>query len=386
MLGSCTAARTLLKQAPTDLPRGWTQPTYTLLPEPLAWQRLEERLYGPLALQPAVEVLSRSVIDDAALSGTAHLIQWRLRIGYGAVQRDIDLVALLPLNRADAPVIISQNFCPNNNVVPLEGVSAPSATGFDCSGGGFMGGVMTQIFGRYIVKPPLELIIERGYGFAALYPSQFVPDNAQAGLRTLSDLFPDDAERPGALSVWASLFDVAAETIEADGPDRTMIAYGHSRFGKTALLAGAVSDRIDMVIAHQSGTLGASTLNDGTGESLKAMVDAYPHWAGPGASHYVEDLTSLGVTPADLLARLFDKPVLLGNARRDVWSDPWGAFKEAKVAWGAHFPAASPSDFRPKDGKAYWLRPGTHGVVKEDWPAFLDFIDAQLSDPGQRPG
>lgn len=58
MLGSCTAARTLLKQAPTDLPRGWTQPTYTLLPEPLAWQRLEERLYGPLALQPAVEVLS----------------------------------------------------------------------------------------------------------------------------------------------------------------------------------------------------------------------------------------------------------------------------------------------------------------------------------------
>ena len=27
---------------------------------------------------------------------------------------------------------------------------------------------------------------------------------------------------------------------------------------------------------------------------------------------------------------------------------------------------------------AFWIRPGTHGVVKEDWPAFLEFLDAHF--------
>lgn len=377
LLGSCTAARTILKQAPSELPANWVAPTKPLLSESVAWERLQDRLYGPVFLQANVEVLDDAVIDPSALNGAATLKQWRLSIGYGAERRDIDIVALLPNDRPDAPVIISQNFCPNHNVVPLEGVRAPSSSGFDCSGGGLFGMLMTNIFGRHIVKPPLEAIIERGYGFVALYPSQFVPDSADAGLETLSALFPDARTRPGALSVWANLFDVTADLIEADGIERRMIAYGHSRFGKTALIAGATSDRIDAVIAHQSGTLGASTLDDKDGEPFDALVQSYPHWPGQGASDYIGNLGTLDIQPADLLVRLGDKPTLLGNARRDIWSDPWGAFKEAKTAWGDDFSAESPSDFRPADRKSYWLRPGTHGVVKEDWPAFLDFLDAQ---------
>ena len=35
-------------------------------------------------------------------------------------------------------------------------------------------------------------------------------------------------------------------------------------------------------------------------------------------------------------------------------------------------------DFRPADEIASWIRPGTHGVVEEDWPAFLAFLDAHF--------
>ncbi|MEM7730859.1 MAG: hypothetical protein AAF311_16635, partial [Pseudomonadota bacterium] len=140
----------------------------------------------------------------------------------------------------------------------------------------------------------------------------------------------------------------------------------------------AWSDAIDVVVAHQSGTLGASTLADRDGEPLASLIESYPHWVTPKLADYAERPGALPAGPADLLHLLRDKPILLGNARRDVWSDPFGAFKEASRVWGSSFTALRPDDFRPTDDKAYWLRPGTHGVVKEDWDAFLDFIDANI--------
>lgn len=377
-LGSCTTARTILKQAPTELPKTWQPRSYTLLPDEIARDRLQTHIYGRMDAIPEVTVFERQILSDTVLEGRASLVQWRLEIGYGAAKRPLDLVALIPNANPEAPIILSQNFCPNHNVVPLPGVRAPDKAGFDCSGGGLLNGVFTYMFGRFIVTPPLSDIVDRGYGFAAVYPSQFLTDSREAGMETLSELFLDQPERPGALAVWAGLFEVAAKIIETDHGSRPMIAYGHSRFAKTALLAGAWSDHIDAVLAHQSGTLGASALDDSNGEPLDALLDAYTHWPGPGLSRYRDTPSALPVRPADLLALSGDKPVLLGNARRDVWSDPWGAFKEAKLAWGAAFAAATPSDFRPEDRKAFWQRPGTHGVVKEDWPAFLDFLDAHM--------
>lgn len=375
-LGSCTTARTILKQAPMELPKGWQPAAQTTLLETTVRALLQTEIYGALDLNPAVEILSFEQRPAEGLRLPATVAQWRLRIDYGAAARELDVVLVFPDNAPGAPVIISQNFCPNNDVVSLPGVRAPDDVGFSCSGGGLAGSLMGYFFGRYIVEPPLQDILDRGYGFAATYPSQFVPDRRGAGLAVLEGLFPDQLNRPGALAVWSDLFGITARTIDARFGDRTMIAYGHSRFGKTALLAGAWSDDIDAVIAHQSGTLGASALDDEDGEPLGALLDGYPQWAGPGLERYRDRPNSLPIRPANLLALTGDKPVLLGNARRDVWSDPWGAFKEAKAAWGDAFGARDPVDFRPQDHKAYWLRPGTHGVVKEDWPAFLDFLDA----------
>lgn len=379
-LGSCQTTRTILKQAPLETPTGWLEPLQISPPTELEKQLLQTELYGDLNLTPSVTVRNKSTLDAALFDGQATLIQYELTVDYGAATRPLDLIALLPNKSETAPIILSQNFCPNNNVVPLSGVKRPEESSFDCSDGGLSGALMTSLFGRYIVTPPLEDILDRGYGFAAIYPSQFVPDSAQAGLATLDRLFPDHPNRPGALSVWANLFDVMATILMDDFNDRSMIAYGHSRFGKTALMAAAKSDHIDGAIAHQSGTLGASSLIDGTGEPLGALIESYPHWPGPRLQSYVDQAEKIPVRPAHLLALSGNKPILLGNARRDVWSDPWGAFTEAKAAWGDAFAASEPADFRPKDKKAYWIRPGTHGVVKEDWPAFLDFLDAHFKD------
>ena len=78
---------------------------------------------------------------------------------------------------------------------------------------------------------------------------------------------------------------------------------------------------------------------------------------------------------------------MLGNARRDVWSDPEGAFyaaANASSAWqafgGRGQTATRLDSFIPEDDIAFWMRPGTHGIVKEDWPAFLEFLDAHFKN------
>ena len=381
-LGSCTSVRTIFKQAPLSLPADFSPLTYTPLPPERALPLLEKTYYGRVPRSSTVEILSRDMLDENALNGKARLMQWRLRVSYNGVGRELDMVGIFPLDHPDAPLILSQNFCPNNAVVPLEGVRAPDANMF-CSDSGLFATVMTYIFGRYIVTPPLEEIMDRGYGFAAIYPSQFIPDSRQGGLNALETLFGDDPDRPGALSVWASLFNDMANVIEADIGQREVYAYGHSRFGKTALMAAAWFENIDGAIAHQSGTLGASSLTDGTGESVADIARSYPHWGHRELSRFSRRPEALPVRPADLLNAIRPKPVLLGNARRDVWSDPFGAFTEAKLAFGADMSAHQPEQFKPDDRYAYWLRPGTHGVVEEDWPTFLDFLDAHTQGSGK---
>ena len=57
-----------------------------------------------------------------------------------------------------------------------------------------------------------------------------------------------------------------------------MAIYGHSRFGKAVLVAGALDSRIDAVIAHQSGRGGAALFASERGEPIEKMAAAYPQW------------------------------------------------------------------------------------------------------------
>ena len=163
-----------------------------------------------------------------------------------------------------------------------------------------------------------------------------------------------------------------------------MIAWGHSRYAKAALVAAAFDPRIAGVIAHQSGTGGASLNYKKPGESVARITRSYPHWFARSYAAYTDEARP-DVDQHQLLALIAPRPVLLGNARRDVWSDPNGAFRAAMGAdpvyrlYGAK--GLDQSRLRPYDpaaGIAFWLRPGTHGVVKEDWPAFLAFLGAHF--------
>jgi len=374
-LGSCAPARTILQQA--DLSPTNNAPA-TLDNPQQSFAQLERAIYGPFTPPTKFEVKSREVLSTDWLEGRATVERRIYEVSHGQTPQALEFVFVTPTNKPDAPLILTQNFTTNRTVVaekkasPLPGESQSM---------GPLGGVFKFFFGRYIVEHPYADILDRGYGVVAVHPPAYVADRGELGTRQLNAIFGDLPDRPGALSVWASLTTELAKQLKMEKPNRPIIAYGHSRYGKTALLAAAYSPAVDAAISHQSGTAGASLIRDKTGETLKNVVQGYPQWLTPGAAQYAENPRSLPTDAHALLAVIAPKPILLGNARRDVWSDPEGAYQAARWAsqnTNQSFTATRLDDFKPADDIAIWTRPGTHGVVKEDWPAFLDFLDAHF--------
>ncbi len=361
---------------------------------------LERHIIGAMPDASSTQVLSKRTIDEAAFNGAGRLEEWRISatatFNGVAVETspvlggDGFLVQLVTPNGASGPVpiIMMETFCPSWDAMPHLGVTKPEDA--RSMSGGFFGGVATYVFGRFICTPPYEEILRRGYAVASFYPSSVVPDSAEEGLAELARLsagYDDNETRWGAIGAWAWLYGRMTDAFETDDRfDRdAFIVWGHSRYGKAALYAAAFDERIDAVIAHQSGTGGASLNRNKPGESIAGMTKQYPHWFARAYADLAGGETEIPVDQHHLLALIAPRPIMLGNARRDVWSDPNGAFRAAMGAdpvwemYGADGLSQARLDiWKPHADIAFWIRPGTHGVVEEDWPAFLEFLDAHF--------
>ena len=369
--------------------------------DPSEWAQIREgylavlgaEVYGQLPDSGLIEVVSRKVLDEAAFDGRAVLEEFVLKAspGFNGVQAQSSaflLDLLTPTSNDLAPVIILQTFCSRASSLPHPMVEGYSGASNEM--GGLFGSLAKMVFGRHICTPPIEALLDQGYALAFVQPSEFVADRPTQGLNMLAELslgHEDERTRWGAIAAWAWQATKIVDVLEThDRLDRNkFVIWGHSRFGKSALLAMALDDRIDGAIAHQSGTGGASLNRNKRGESISSITKNYPHWFSQNYASFGDDETRMTSDQHLLLAALAPRPVLLGNARRDVWSDPNGAFRAAIGAdtiyerLGAEGVRQERLDaFHPEAELSYWIRPGTHGVVKEDWEAFLMFLAAHF--------
>ncbi len=397
LLNSCTATRVLMQTAPSSPNGPAASPPINISskdewiakrPDILA--QFEKYVYGQIPNSISIQQTSAADIDGLHFDGSSVLStrQYSVLNNGQDTGREFGIVIARPANmNGPVPLIIMQNFCPNNDVIPNPDVPVPDDITFSCSGDGMMSGVFTYMFGRYIVTPPIADIMNRGYAIAAMYPSEFVPDSKERGAPVLNTLFAeqDPKTRTGAIAAWAKQFSLVSRELKASPEFSSHIAFGHSRFGKTALLAAAMDPQIDGVISHQSGTGGASLSKEKNGETVKDITETYPYWFNGTYAAFAGHENDLPIDQHDLLALIAPRPVLLGNSKRDVWSDPNGAFRSAQGATPVYKLFGSEglterklTGFAPDDDISFWMRPGTHGIVKEDWPAFLDFLDAHF--------
>ena len=66
-----------------------------------------------------------------------------------------------------------------------------------------------------------------------------------------------------------------------------VIVMGHSRLGKTALVAGAMDDRFAITISNSSGAGGAALFKIKGGEHVEFMAKTIPYWFCQNYKKYV---------------------------------------------------------------------------------------------------
>lgn len=254
-----------------------------------------------------------------------------------------------------------------------------------------MGSVIRGIFGKYVEGPPIEQVLAHGYAYATVYSSEIAADNsekAQIGIDQVAAETTPENTPVGVLSVWAAGFGWVIDVLEEDNrldAERT-IGWGHSRQGKAVLWAAAHDDRLEAVIAHQSGTGGATLSRSLNGESVKKITAEYPHWFNETFASYADREDAIPLDQHFLIALAAPRPVFLGNSWNDVWSDPNGAFRAAQGADEAYrllgakgLVQTGLNDTDITSGKlAFQISKGRHGIRQEDWDDFLEFLDAHF--------
>lgn len=351
----------------------------------------ESELYGPWPADLAISVSEPLLIDADYLGGRGTLEEVMMTLGTGDSARTFPIVLALPNQASEAPVplIISQTFADNCSVFPDSQVTGPD--GAPCTGSnmtGTVGFIATQIFGTYIAYAPIERYFDAGLGYASFYGSGFVPDRNGVAQSVMSDL-PSQTPPSSALMSWAFAFAAAASEFESDPRirDDAIVAAGHSRFGKSALIAAAWSNTIDGAIAHQSGFAGAASNRSTAGETLVRMARSYPHWLRPDLARDLSEGMELSLDQHFLLALAAPKPLFLGNGRRDVWSDPNSTYRMAQAADAIYeangvegLNGTGMRYFAPGDELSYYLRVGGHSVISEDIDAFVAFMSAHFQN------
>ena len=183
----------------------------------------------------------------------------------------------------------------------------------------------------------------------------------------------------GDIGAWAwsmsRVVDYVQSVPEIDS--KKLIALGHSRLGKTTLVAGAFDDRFAMVAPAGSGCAGTGAFRfNGPGRGDKQGIEdfatRFDYQLGPRMPQFIDHVYKLPFDQHWLIAMCAPRPFMAAEGLDD------GACN-GKATKHAILGAQPVFDFlQVSDNLGIHFRPGKHMLAPEDWKAVLDFADIHL--------
>lgn len=217
----------------------------------------------------------------------------------------------------------------------------------------------------------------RGYAVAKFNRVEIVPDIDTGRTGGIYELYPGMTF--GALSAWAWGYSRAMDALETlDIVDASRVAItGHSRGGKTVLLAGALDERFAWVHPNDSGCGGAGCFRYRTeprnglrgNERLQEILKSLGFWFGPKLKEYIGRDWELPFDQHFLKAAVAPRKLVETSAREDTWANPVGSYLTHLAAKEVYELLGVP------DNIAYRIRPGGHAHTPADFGALFDFME-----------
>lgn len=234
-----------------------------------------------------------------------------------------------------------------------------------------------------------EMVLAAGWGYATVNTSDIQMDSG-AGLNDgiigiVNQGKPRKPDDWGVLAAWSWGLSRALdyfETEKAINPKQIGIQ-GHSRWGKTALLAGALDQRWAIVFASCSGSMGASLEKRSWGENIDNVAGSGEyHWMAGNFLKYGGHWDQMPVDSHELMALIAPRPLFITGGTKDQWADPHGEFLACVGAdpvyrllgaRGVGTTEMPQPDVSLVSGElAFRYHEGGHTDLL-DWPVFLEF-------------
>lgn len=335
------------------------------LPDALRYSKKEllniliEEEYGKIPKAPlsiSAEILSE---DKAFCSGFAPLIRYNLKTVTENGEFSFPLNFVCPDSKEALPCFILINF----------ESSVPS---------------------KYY---PAEEIADNGFAVISINYNDISSDdgdfsNGLAGVVFKNGRKPEDCGKIG-LWTWGVLraFEFACSLPQID--HEKICVVGHSRLGKTALLAGALEERFFAAMSNCSGCCGSALFRDKKGEKIDFITGRFPYWFKDSFKNYAEKDDQLPFDQHFLIAANIPHYVYVASGNGDVWADPRAEllgcvaaseYYEKHTGKGFIYDESEVSDncSFTKGNICYHRRPGKHYLSRKDWHNYMNFIKSKI--------
>ena len=321
---------------------------------------LEDNIYGCLPKRPdhlSVELVSE---ESRFCAGKAPLKVLKFNLTFGDKVWSFPVNAVIPKSDKKLPAFVSINF-------------------------------HEEVSNRYL---PMEEVIDSGFAVFSFCYHDVTRDNDDLNDGVAKFLSPKRRclNSPGKIAMWAwaamRVMDYVQtlDTIDLDN----VAVIGHSRLGKTALLAAAFDERFKYAISNDSGCTGASMTRGKVGEDICAITNRFPVWFCKRYSKYATDVKKLPLDQNFLAALVAPRHLLIGSASDDTWADPKSEFITAYVTDkvyklyglcglvydGDEIPTAK--TVLDEGHICYQIRHGEHYLGREDWSVYMNYIKKHM--------
>ena len=237
---------------------------------------------------------------------------------------------------------------------------------------------------------PAEEILDNGFAVLHFCYQDVTSDDGDFANGLAGVIYPDgnrEKTQCGKIGLWAwaasRVMDYAVTLPQIDH-ERVGIV-GHSRLGKTALLAGALDERFFCTFANDSGCSGAALARGTKGETVGEIYGKFPFWFCENYGAWAEKEEAMPFDQHFLLAAIAPRRVYAAGASEDIWADPQSEYLSCIAADGYHRAAGQPGFLHPdrdpvpgdcfaQGSIGYHLRAGTHYLSRQDWGYFMEYM------------
>lgn len=243
---------------------------------------------------------------------------------------------------------------------------------------------MPEVPHKYL---PAEEIVDGGCAVVRIYYNDVSADKDDGFSTGLAAMYDREKYTWGKIRMWAFAASRVMDYLETtDYADLSRVAViGHSRLGKTALVAAAYDERFAYACSNNSGCSGAAMTRGKIGENVEKITRVFPHWFCEKYRDYADREGDMPFDQHFLVGAIAPRYVSIGSAVEDKWADPdseyltpcaassaWELFGERGLVHPDRLPEVG--DVFADGRISYHLRAGTHYLSRSDWQIYLDIM------------